>query len=66
MLNHNVTLLCSSSFASNPCTNPSVRNLRVCPLETLFKDPILLCEVQISPKMFVPIVEPSLEGGIPS
>jgi hypothetical protein len=38
-------LLCSSNFASNPCIDPGVWNLGVYPLELVFEDPKLLCEV---------------------
>jgi hypothetical protein len=49
------TLLCSSNFASIPCTNPSVWNLGVWPLELVPNEPRLLCAVQTSPNAFVPI-----------
>ncbi len=60
------TLLCSSSFASNHCIDPSVWNLGVCPLELVSKQPRLLCEVQIFPKMFVHVAKLGLEGSIRS
>jgi hypothetical protein len=59
-----LVLLCSSNSISNLYTNPSVWDLGVCPLELVYEDPKLLCEVQISPKMFVPVVELGLEGNI--
>jgi hypothetical protein len=60
------TLLCSSSFASNPCKDPGVWNLGIYPLELVYEDLRLLCEVQISPNVFEFIAELGLEGGITS
>jgi hypothetical protein len=61
-----VAFLCSSNSFSNPYIDPGVWSLGVCSLELVSKDPRLLCEVQISPKMFVPVVELGFEGSIPS
>ncbi len=61
-----VALLCSFKSTSSPYTNPGVWNLRVCLLELVPKKPRLMCEIQISPNIFVPVAELGLEGSIPS
>jgi hypothetical protein len=61
-----VTFLCSSKFASSPCINLGVWNLGVCFMELVFEEPTVFCEVHISPKMFVFIVEFGFKGSIPS
>jgi hypothetical protein len=58
-------LLCSSSSISNPCIDPSVLNLGVFALELVFEDFKLLCEFQISAKMFIPRAELGLKGSVP-
>jgi hypothetical protein len=61
-----IVILCSSSFAFSPCTNLSVWNLGIYPLELVYEKPRLLCEVHISPKMFVHVAKLGFEGNVPS
>jgi hypothetical protein len=61
-----VTFICPSNSTSNPCTNFGVWNLGVYPLELVYKYLKLLCEIKISPKIFVYVTEFCFEGSIPS
>jgi hypothetical protein len=40
-----VALMCSSNSTSSPCIDLGVWNLGVCPLELIFEELKLLCEV---------------------
>ncbi len=59
-----VALLCSSKPTSNPYINLGVWNLGIYRLELVYEEPRFMCEVQISPNTFVPIIELGLEGSI--
>ncbi len=64
--NIEVTFLCSSNSTSIHCTDPSVWNLGVWPLELVFNEPKLLCVIQISPNTFMHVAEHGFKGNIPS
>jgi hypothetical protein len=61
-----VISLCSSTFASSLCTDPSVLNLGISPLEFVHDEPSLLCVVQTSPNTFMHVIGLGFEGIIPS
>jgi hypothetical protein len=52
-LNIIVVLLCSSNFASTPCTYLGVLNLGVWPPELVPDEFKLLCAIQTSPSTFI-------------